>query len=201
MAACGLNIVFTIARQPHCIPQDGAARSSLINAGKLCVVQRTGVGASLLAMRRFRTIAEDFRAFSCQPVWHHERLRLTSTLAISCTVDRQSNVLRNVIQVPILFIALFDLDIESLNQSLAAKLSRKGRHRLRNILLQELAAIVPHPSPISVLHTNAHNHRIEKALFTASTASPLLSGCVSPEHYGTEGDGTSPAPAEAILLQ
>ncbi|RMZ31746.1 hypothetical protein D0859_04126 [Hortaea werneckii] len=50
MAACGLNIVFTIARQPHCIPQDGAARSSLINAGKLCVVQRTGVGASLLAM-------------------------------------------------------------------------------------------------------------------------------------------------------
>ncbi|RMY89938.1 hypothetical protein D0862_10094 [Hortaea werneckii] len=50
MAACGLNIVFTIARQPHCIPKDGAPRSSLINAGKLCVVQRTGVGASLLAM-------------------------------------------------------------------------------------------------------------------------------------------------------
>ncbi|RMY64492.1 hypothetical protein D0863_09780 [Hortaea werneckii] len=50
IGACGLNIVFTIARQPHCIPEDGATRSSLINAGKLCVVQRTGVGASLLAM-------------------------------------------------------------------------------------------------------------------------------------------------------
>ncbi|RMY84806.1 hypothetical protein D0861_06777 [Hortaea werneckii] len=51
MVACGLNIVFTIARQPHCVPKDGATRSSLIHAGKLCVVQRTGVGASLLAMR------------------------------------------------------------------------------------------------------------------------------------------------------
>ncbi|OTA30484.1 hypothetical protein BTJ68_09377 [Hortaea werneckii EXF-2000] len=50
MAACGLNIVFTIARQPHCIPENGATRSSLIHAGRLCVVQRTGVGASLLAM-------------------------------------------------------------------------------------------------------------------------------------------------------
>ncbi|RMY04624.1 hypothetical protein D0868_06848 [Hortaea werneckii] len=50
MAACGLNIVFTIARQPHCVPESGAAHSSLIHAGKLCVIQRTGVGASLLAM-------------------------------------------------------------------------------------------------------------------------------------------------------
>ncbi|RMY98655.1 hypothetical protein D0862_07485 [Hortaea werneckii] len=50
MAACGLNIVFTIARQPHCIPEDGASYSSLIHAGKLCVIQRAGVGASLLAM-------------------------------------------------------------------------------------------------------------------------------------------------------
>ncbi|RMY13760.1 hypothetical protein D0867_07355 [Hortaea werneckii] len=50
MAACGLNIVFTIARQPHCIPENGATQSSLIHAGKLCVFQRTGVGASLLAM-------------------------------------------------------------------------------------------------------------------------------------------------------
>lgn len=150
--------------------------------------------------RPIRTVAEDFRAFSCQPIWHHERLRLASTLAVSCTVNRQSNVLRNVIQVPILFIALFDLDAESLNQSLAAKLSRKGRHRLRNILLQELAPIIPYPPSISVLHTNAHNHWIEKTVFIASTAPSLLSGCVSPDH-GTEGCCTSPAPAEAILVQ
>ncbi|KAI7249511.1 hypothetical protein KC343_g6168 [Hortaea werneckii] len=151
--------------------------------------------------RPFRTVAEDFRAFSCQPIRHHERLRLTSTLAVPCTVNRQSNVLRNVIQVPILFIALFDLDSESLNQSLAAKLSRKGRHRLRNIFLQELAAIVPYAASVSMLHTDAHNHWIEETVLTASTAPSLLSGCVSPEHYGTEGDGTSSAPAEAVLLQ
>ncbi|RMY49641.1 hypothetical protein D0863_15091 [Hortaea werneckii] len=197
MAACGLNIVFTIARQPHCIPENGAAHSSLIHAGKLCVVQRTGVGASLLAMRPFCTIAQDLGALSCQPLWYQERLRLASTLAVPCPINRQSNVFRNVIQVPVLFFPLlnrFNLDANSLNQSLAAKLSRKGHHRLGNILCQRFAPIIPYASSVFELHTNAHNNCIEKTLFATSATSSILSGCVTLQGRTVRMVPPSPAP-------
>lgn len=154
--------------------------------------------------RPFCTIAQDLGALSCQPLWYQERLRLASTLAVLCPINRQSNVFRNVIQVPVLFFPLFsrfNLDANSLNQSLAAKLSRKGHHRLGNILCQRFAPIIPYASSVFVLHTNAHNNCIEKTRFAASATSSLLSGCVSPEHHGTKGCRPSSAPTKAILLQ
>ncbi|KAK5694868.1 hypothetical protein LTR97_009459 [Elasticomyces elasticus] len=48
LAACGMNVIFTVAKQAHCEPRNaGAAR---IDIGTSCIIQRTGVGASLLSL-------------------------------------------------------------------------------------------------------------------------------------------------------
>ncbi|RMX88769.1 hypothetical protein D0869_01391 [Hortaea werneckii] len=132
--------------------------------------------------RPFCTFTQDLGAFSCQPIWCHGRLRRTSTLAVLRTINRQSNVFRNVIQVPVLFFSLFDrfnLDANLLDKSLAAKLSGKGCHRLGNILCQKFAPIIPYPPSVSVLHTNAHVNWIEKTLLAAFATPSLLSGCIT----------------------
>ncbi|KAK4967102.1 hypothetical protein LTR42_010450 [Elasticomyces elasticus] len=48
LAACGMNVIFTVAKQAQCVPRSvGAAR---IDIGTSCIIQRTGVGASLLSL-------------------------------------------------------------------------------------------------------------------------------------------------------
>jgi len=49
LAGCGLNIVFTIARQPYCVSETGVEVAA-IDVGVSCIIQRTGVGASLLSL-------------------------------------------------------------------------------------------------------------------------------------------------------
>ncbi|KAK5733742.1 hypothetical protein LTR17_009446 [Elasticomyces elasticus] len=48
LAACGMNVIFTVAKQAQCVPRSvGAAR---IDIGTSCIIQRTGLGASLLSL-------------------------------------------------------------------------------------------------------------------------------------------------------
>ncbi|KAK5683277.1 hypothetical protein LTS10_004808 [Elasticomyces elasticus] len=48
LAACGMNVIFTVAKQAQCVPRNvGAAE---IDIGTSCIIQRTGVGASLLSL-------------------------------------------------------------------------------------------------------------------------------------------------------
>lgn len=52
LAACGLNVTFTIARQASCAPNGDSATTEVddINTGVACILQRTGVGASLMCL-------------------------------------------------------------------------------------------------------------------------------------------------------
>jgi hypothetical protein len=52
LAACGMNVTFTIARGPYCFidPENELEGMALIDAGTTCIVQRTGVGASLMSL-------------------------------------------------------------------------------------------------------------------------------------------------------
>ena len=52
LGACGLTIVFTVAKEPYCFPEDDATSlvQTAIDTGSSCIVQRTGIGASLLAL-------------------------------------------------------------------------------------------------------------------------------------------------------
>lgn len=49
LAACGMNIMFTIARRPYCVSK-GSADVADVEVGSTCIIQRTGVGASLLSL-------------------------------------------------------------------------------------------------------------------------------------------------------
>ncbi|KAH9831094.1 hypothetical protein Tdes44962_MAKER02172 [Teratosphaeria destructans] len=50
LVACCVNITFTIARGPYCFPSKSATSTEAIDEGTTCIIQRTGVGASLLAL-------------------------------------------------------------------------------------------------------------------------------------------------------
>ncbi|KAK4544180.1 hypothetical protein LTR36_004390 [Oleoguttula mirabilis] len=52
LAACGMNITFTLARQPYCIVDkvDTGSHDAATNTGTTCVVQRSGIAAGLLAL-------------------------------------------------------------------------------------------------------------------------------------------------------
>ncbi|KAK0900896.1 hypothetical protein LTR91_009480 [Friedmanniomyces endolithicus] len=49
LAACGMSIIFTIAKQPYCTRRGGAGVVK-IDVGSTCIIQRTGVGASLMSL-------------------------------------------------------------------------------------------------------------------------------------------------------
>ncbi|KAF2769731.1 hypothetical protein EJ03DRAFT_87698 [Teratosphaeria nubilosa] len=50
LVACCVNITFTIAREPDCFSSKTAKSTEAIDKGTTCIVQRSGVGASLLAL-------------------------------------------------------------------------------------------------------------------------------------------------------
>lgn len=49
LLTCGLAITFTMARHPQCV-QSGQGATSPLDVGSRCILQRTTVAASLLAL-------------------------------------------------------------------------------------------------------------------------------------------------------